>query len=100
MPEGLVLTELSLKLGIVQDIAMSGRNSLPPRLLTRAAAAEYCAISVTAFNAVCPVRPISLGRSKRMERFDSRSLDLWIDSLASNSCEQRRDWLTTWEAKQ
>lgn len=79
---------------------MSGRNSLPPRLLTRAAAAEYCAIGVTAFNAVCPVRPIALGRGKRMERFDSHALDLWIDSLASNSSEQRRDWLTIWEAEQ
>jgi hypothetical protein len=64
-----------------------------PRLLTKAQAAAYCGVSVGSFSALCPVRPIALGNDKRLERFDVVSLNDWIDSLGSHSCELGKDWL-------
>src|SRR4051794_35216470 len=52
---------------------------IAPRLLTRTQAAIYCGVSVPTFSAHCPVRPISLGPGRRLERYDIHSLDRWID---------------------
>jgi hypothetical protein len=71
---------------------------ITPRLLTKAQAAAYCGVSAATFEAVCDVRPVSLGNSKRLERFDTRELDLWIDSLVEGSGSYGRNWLATWEA--
>ncbi len=53
-----------------------------PRLLTREQAAIYCGVSGPTFSVHCPVRPISLGPGKRLERYDIHSLDRWIDTLS------------------
>ena len=63
------------------------------RLLTKAQAASYCGLSVAAFAALCPVRPIALGDDKRLERFDIVALNEWIDRLGAGSAELGRDWL-------
>jgi hypothetical protein len=44
---------------------------------------------------VCPVAPISLGEGKRMERYDVRALDAWIDSLSGLAAPPlpRQNWL-------
>lgn len=62
---------------------MRRANRFSARLLTRTEAAAYCGLSIAAFTALCPVRPISLGNDKRLERYDIVELDKWIDSLAS-----------------
>ncbi len=64
-----------------------------PRLLTKAEAASYCGLSVAAFTALCPVRPIALGEDKRLERYDVVALNEWIDGLGSDSRKLGRDWL-------
>jgi hypothetical protein len=69
------------------------RASPARRLLTKAEAAAYCGVSVTAFQTVCPVRPIALGDDKRLERFDIIALNEWIDGLGAESAELGRDWL-------
>jgi len=53
----------------------------PARLVTREEAAHYCRVGLSTFLAICPIRPISLGNSKRLERYDVRALDEWIDKL-------------------
>ncbi|MGJ4971512.1 helix-turn-helix transcriptional regulator [Bradyrhizobium sp. HKCCYLRH1073] len=68
-----------------------------PRLLTRQQAAAYCGVSVPTFDGICPVKAIALGNGKRLERFDRISLDGWIDSLAQNGREMRKDWLAELE---
>jgi hypothetical protein len=74
-------------------------GSVTPRLLTKAQAAAYCGISVATFEAVCKTPPLSLGNSKRLDRFDIRKLDLWIDTLSSESVPSGLDWLATWEVR-
>lgn len=64
-----------------------------PRLLTRKEAAAFCGVSVTTFTALCPVRPISLGYGKRLERYDIRALDSWIDTLGGASETHGKNWL-------
>lgn len=49
------------------------------RLLTCKEAAAYCGVSPNSFSKVCPVRPISLGVSSRLRRYDRARLDEWID---------------------
>lgn len=56
------------------------RASLTPRLLTKAQAAEYIAVSYSAFEGVCDVRAVSLGDDKRLLRWDRMALDAWIDA--------------------
>ncbi len=73
---------------------MHGSN-VTARLLTRAQAASYCGISVSTFDAV---RAISLGNSKRLERFDKKELDLWIDRLRGKTDSQHQNWLAKWQA--
>jgi hypothetical protein len=68
------------------------------RLLTRAQDASYCGISVATFSALCPIRAVTLGKSKRMERFDIVALDLWIDQLGADSASCGRDWLSAMDA--
>jgi hypothetical protein len=67
---------------------------LMPRLLTRAQAAAYCGVSAPTFNARCPIRPVSLGPGKRLERFDLNALDRWIDALAAQDLKHEPDWLS------
>jgi hypothetical protein len=68
-----------------------------PRLLTRRQAAIYCGISVPTFAAHCPVRPVSLGPGKRLERYDIHSLDRWIDTLSGAAAPSGKDWLAALE---
>lgn len=74
-----------------------GRAALiAPRLLTRDQAAAYCSVSQPTFEACCPVRPVSLGGSKRLDRYDVRDLDAWIDGLRAGPVEKTaEDWLAT-----
>jgi hypothetical protein len=68
------------------------------RLLTKAEAAAYCGVSVTAFQTLCPVRPIALGNDKRLERFDVVALNQWIDSLKTDATKRGFDWLESMDA--
>lgn len=77
----------------VTSVPTSRRPAIPPRLLTRAQAADYCGVSVPIFAARCPVRPVALGASKRLERYDVVALDRWIDELSGQAAETPRDWL-------
>lgn len=60
-------------------------DNFAPRLLTKSQAAQYCGLSVATFGGTCPVRPISLGHGVRMERYDLRDIDKWIDSFKAGS---------------
>jgi hypothetical protein len=71
----------------------SPRRANSARLLTKAQAAAYCGTSVATFRIVCPVRPIALGKSKRLERFDIVALDRWIDGMSADGAISGRDWL-------
>jgi hypothetical protein len=63
--------------------------SLPPRLLTREQAAEYCGVSVDAFEARCPVRPHQWGRRKLYDRkLLDLTLDQWSGIRASSSDDE------------
>ncbi len=70
-----------------------------PRLLTREQAAAYCGISLPTFKGICPVRPIALGASKRLERYDLRALEQWIDTFSGDGALCQKDWLATLDAK-
>lgn len=72
---------------------MARAEKLLPRLLTRAEAAAYCGLSLSAFSTLCPVRPIALGNDKRLERFDVVALNEWIDGLDSCPVNRGKDWL-------
>jgi hypothetical protein len=69
------------------------RERMQPRLLTKAEAAAYCGLGVATFEAHCPVRPIAMGESKRLERFDRVALNRWIDRLTNGDDVVSRDWL-------
>jgi hypothetical protein len=73
------------------------RGAVTPRLLTRRQAAEYCSVSIETFAAHCPVRPISLGPGKRLERYDIVALDHWIDLLNGGGVGPSKDWLAALE---
>jgi hypothetical protein len=68
-----------------------------PRLLTLKEAAFYCGISAPTFIAVCPVPAVSLGPNKRLNRYDVRLLDNWIDALRAKNASQEKDWLAVLE---
>jgi len=53
---------------------MSHSVKVPSRLLTKAEAASYCGVSVATFSALCPVRPVALGKGKRLGTQDSAPL--------------------------
>ena len=63
------------------------KADVSPRLLTKNQAAAYCGLSPTVFIACCPVAPLVMQRradgssNKRLERFDVRRLDKWLDAL-------------------
>ena len=75
------------------DNGISNRHKFGPRLLTREQAAAYCGVSITTLKHRCPVRPIALGSSKRLERYDIQRLDEWIDTFARDAVAQKSDWL-------
>ncbi len=72
------------------------KSGQPPaaRLLTRAQAAVYCGFCSSTVSTLCPVRPISLGHDKRLERYDVVALNDWIDRLGEGSMQLGRDWLS------
>ena len=79
-----------------------GRGDMSPaekRLLRLTEAAEYCGVSPSVFERVCPVRPISLAErldreDKRLLRWNRISLDEWIDRMDGRGLQQEaRDWL-------
>ena len=64
-----------------------------PRLLTRGQAAQYCGVSLSTFLHLFPFPPVSLGPSRRLDRYDLRRLDEWIDKLSTSSDESDINWL-------
>jgi hypothetical protein len=83
-----------------RSTAMTNRPTLAnvgiaPRLLKRGQAAAYCGVSIPTFTVLCPVPAIALGSGKRLERYDIRSLDGWIDTLGSRGASYGKDWLAT-----
>ena len=66
--------------------------NVAPRLLTRQQAAAFIGVSEPTFLVVCPIRPIALGPGKRLERYDIRALDSWIDELGQRELINT-DWL-------
>jgi hypothetical protein len=78
---------------------VTAKIGILPRLLTREQAAAYCGVSLPTFMGICPVLPIALGASKRLERYDLRALEQWIDTFSGDKPSSGRDWLATWDAK-
>jgi hypothetical protein len=70
-------------------LPVAANDNFPPRLLTKSQAASYCGLSLPTFGSVCPVRAIALGVGVRMERYDLRELDAWIDSLRADGKSHR-----------
>lgn len=79
---------------IVTNVSISPRSAFPPRLLTRAQAAVYCGVSIPVFSTQCPVRPIALGPSKRLERYDIVALNRWIDEMSGEGPSTPKNWLS------
>jgi hypothetical protein len=73
-------------------------SAIQPRLLRLKEAASYCGVSIPTFATACPVIPVSLGNGKRLDRYDIRLLDKWIDALGCKDTSIRRNWLTAWDA--
>ena len=68
-----------------------------PRLMSRQMAAAYCDMSVSTFERVCPVTPISLSEErmdKRLLRYDAAALDEWINALSGRRAgdPEHVDW--------
>lgn len=42
-------------------------------------AANYLGVSVNTFKKCCPVKPVALGESDAVLRYDRRDLDAWAD---------------------
>ena len=72
---------------------------ISPRLLSRAEAAAYCGVSVPTFTLICPIPPVALGKGKRLERYDIRSLDEWLDKLGNDGASLNNDWLAKLDSK-
>lgn len=73
---------------------MARVRTIEPRLLDRSQAAAYWGISLAVFTARCPVQPLAMGQGKRLERYDIRDLDEWIDRLgARGATSETLDWL-------
>ena len=78
---------------------MARVRTIEPRLLDRSQAAAYCGISLAVFSARCPVRPLAMGQGKRLERYDIRDLDDWIDRLGPRGATSETvDWLEKMDA--
>ena len=78
-----------------------------PRLLTRKEAAAYCGVCPQVFAALCPVPTLALQLhadgtpNKRLERFDIRALDMWLDTFGQVSNPATGDdqyWLKKYDA--
>ncbi|WP_028753674.1 helix-turn-helix transcriptional regulator [Rhizobium leucaenae] len=67
---------------------VAANDNFPPRLLTKSQAAQYCGLSAATFGGTCPVRPISLGVGVRMQRYDVRDIDKWIDSFKAGTASR------------
>jgi hypothetical protein len=82
-----------------QQMKSVGAHRVPiiPRLLARAEAAASCGVSVPIFSAQCPIRPVALGTGKRLERYDVRALDQWIDALSNGASSSTKNWLAALE---
>lgn len=63
------------------------------RLLTRQQAAAYCGLSLPSFLTVCTVPVLALGTGKRLERYDIRDLDSWIDDFKAGQHSGHVNWL-------
>lgn len=63
--------------------------SAPPRMMTKAEAAEYCARSVKRFEIECPISPIKFPNGDL--RWDVRDVDNWIDSLKAGFVSETVD---------
>jgi hypothetical protein len=87
------LTGHSQRTSIEKEHLSNSDTGIASRLLTRQQAATYCGVSVPTFMAVCPISPVALGEGKRMERYDIRSLDAWLDKLGKDGASLDNDWL-------
>jgi hypothetical protein len=81
-----------MKASLPQPISHRGL-AFAPRLLTRKQAAAYCGVSVHTLTRHCPIKPIALGNSKRLERYDVHQLDKWIDTFDEGDTTVNKDWL-------
>jgi hypothetical protein len=52
-----------------------------------------CGVSVHTLTRHCPIKPIALGNSKRLERYDVHQLDKWIDTFDEGDTTVNKDWL-------
>lgn len=69
------------------------RATIEPRLLTKEQAAAYCGVSPPVFSDKCPVKPVALGESERLRRWDRNALDEWIDRLGGMVKTEGVDWI-------
>lgn len=86
-------TSIMTRLSALPNLGVS------PRLLSRAEAAVYCGVSVPTFMVICPIPPVALGKGKRLERYDIRSLDEWLDKLGNDGASLNNDWLAKLDFK-
>ncbi len=78
---------------------MARVRAIEPRLLDRSQAAAYCGISLAVFLRRCPVQPLAMGPGTRLERYDIRDLDDWIDRLGPRGAPAESvDWLEKMDA--
>lgn len=78
---------------------MGEEMTLPStRLLTKSQAAAYCGLSPATFGTTCSVRPISLGDGVRMQRYDVRDIDTWIDGFKGGIARRTQGEHPTWDA--
>ena len=61
---------------------MNVRAAIAPRMLSKEQAAKYCGMTPASFMAHCPLPSVSLGPDVRLNRWDVRRLDEWLDSLS------------------
>ena len=67
---------------------------IDPRLLTKKQAAIYCGISPALLDGVVKVQPIKLcPKRPRLDRYDVRDLDEFIDNLKGTSGNSADVWL-------
>lgn len=66
-----------------------------PRLLNGRMAAAYCGVSESTFRAVCPVKPVRLGKTigkERAIRWDKQDIDRWLDSKGAPAQHDASYW--------
>lgn len=77
---------------------MSARAAIQPRMLTKEQAAAYCGVSVPTFIDICPLPPVSLGPDARLNRWDVRALDEWLDKIAGTGSPAARPTSMEWKS--